>query len=74
MALFLHNGYQAALLFLGAMIGGYVVAPLNLLSQRSQLAYVLDHCDCKLVFTSREHEKPLARGACGRAARDRGRS
>ena len=58
-ALYLHNGYQAALLFLSAMIGGYVAAPLNLLSQRSQLAYVLDHCDCKLLFTSREYEKPL---------------
>ena len=32
------------------MIGGYVIAPLNLLAQRSQLAYVLDHCDCKLLF------------------------
>jgi long-chain acyl-CoA synthetase len=49
-ALYLHNGYQAALLFLAAMIGGYVVAPLNLLSQRSQLAYVLDHCDCRILF------------------------
>jgi long-chain acyl-CoA synthetase len=58
--LYLHNGYQTALLFLGAMIGGYVVTPLNLLSQRSQLAYVLGHCDCKVLFTSREHEQPLA--------------
>jgi len=58
--LYLHNGYQTALLFLGAMVGGYVVAPLNLLSQRSQLAYVLDHCDCKVLFTSREYEQQLA--------------
>jgi len=58
--LYLHNGYQTALLFLGAMIGGYVVAPLNLLAQRSQLAYVLDHCDCKVLFTAREYEKQLA--------------
>ena len=58
--LYLHNGYQTALLFLGAMIGGYVVAPLNLLAQRSQLAYVLDHCDCKVLFTAREYEKRLA--------------
>jgi long-chain acyl-CoA synthetase len=64
-ALYLHNGYQAALLFLSAMIGGYVVAPLNLLSQRSQLAYVLDHCDCKLLFTSRDHEKPLGEALAG---------
>jgi long-chain acyl-CoA synthetase len=58
--LYLHNGYQTALLFLGAMIGGYVVAPLNLLAQRSQLAYVLDHCDCKVLFTAREYEKQLS--------------
>ncbi|MGE0876786.1 MAG: AMP-binding protein, partial [Burkholderiales bacterium] len=59
-ALYLHNGYQTALLFLSAMIGGYVIAPLNLLSQRAQLAYVLEHCDCKVLFTSREYEAPLA--------------
>jgi long-chain acyl-CoA synthetase len=58
--LYLHNSYQTALLFLGAMLGGYVVAPLNLLSQRSQLAYVLGHCDCKVVFTAREYESQLA--------------
>jgi long-chain acyl-CoA synthetase len=57
--LYLHNGYQTALLFLGAMIGGYVIAPLNLLAQRSQLAYVIDHCDCKVLFTAREYEKQL---------------
>ncbi len=68
-ALYLHNGYQAALLFLSAMIGGFVVAPMNLLSQRSQLAYVLGHCDCRLLFTSREYEKPVgeALADCGRA-------
>ena len=58
--LYLHNGYQTALIFLGAMIGGHVIAPLNLLSQRSQLAYVIGHCDCKVLFTSREYERPLA--------------
>ena len=57
--LYLHNGYQAALLFLGAMVGGYVIAPLNLHSQRSQLAYVLEHCDCRVLFTAREYETNL---------------
>ena len=57
--LYLHNGYQAALLFLGAMVGGYVIAPLNLHSQRSQLAYVLEHCDCRVLFTAREYERNL---------------
>ncbi len=58
--LYLHNGYQTSVLFLGAMIGGYVSAPLNLLSQRAQLAYVLAHCDCKVLFTAREYERQLA--------------
>jgi len=58
-ALYLHNSYQAALLFLAAMIGGYVVAPLNLLSQRSQLAYVLDHCDCRILFIASGMESAI---------------
>jgi sulfoacetate-CoA ligase len=58
--LYLHNSYQTAALYLGAMLGGYVIAPLNLLSQRSQLAYVLNHCDCRILFTAREYEAPLA--------------
>ncbi len=53
-ALMLHNSYQAARLFIGVMYAGFTVSPLNLLSQRSQLAYVLDHSDAKLVFTSAE--------------------
>ena len=57
--LYLHNGYQTALLYLGTMIGGYVIAPLNLLLQRSQLAYVLGHCDCKVLFTTRDYESRL---------------
>jgi len=55
-ALMLHNGYQTARLLLGAMYGGFTVAPLNLLSQRSQLAYVLGHSDTRLVFASAELE------------------
>jgi len=53
-ALMLHNGYQTARLFIGTMYAGFVVAPLNLLSQKSQLAYVLDHSDARAVFTSKE--------------------
>jgi long-chain acyl-CoA synthetase len=53
-ALMLHNSYQAARLLIGVMYAGCTVAPLNLLSQRAQLAYVLDHSDTRLVFTSAE--------------------
>ena len=58
--LFLHNGYQTALLYLATMVAGCVIAPLNLLAGRSQLAYVLGHCDCKVLFTAREYEAQLA--------------
>ncbi len=67
-ALFLENGYQTTLLFLAAMIGGFVVAPLNLRAQRSQLAHVLDHCDCKLLFSTAVLEAQL-RDAAGLVAR-----
>jgi acyl-CoA synthetase (AMP-forming)/AMP-acid ligase II len=51
-ALLMHNGFQAARLFIGAMYGGYCVTPLNLLAQPSQLEYVLGHCDAPVVFAS----------------------
>lgn len=53
-ALMLHNSYQASRLLLGVMYAGFVVAPLNLLAQPSQLAYVFDHSDTRIVFTSSE--------------------
>ncbi|MDB5811674.1 MAG: putative long-chain-fatty-acid-CoA ligase [Betaproteobacteria bacterium] len=53
-ALMLHNGYQTGRLLIGVMYAGFTVAPLNLLSQASQLAYVLEHSDTRLVFTSAE--------------------
>jgi acyl-CoA synthetase (AMP-forming)/AMP-acid ligase II len=59
-ALLMPNGYQTVSLFLGAMIGGFVVTPLNLRSSRAGLAYALDHCDCKILFTSQEQSAQLA--------------
>src|SRR5687768_14855370 len=53
-ALLLHNGYQTSRLLLGVMYAGFVAAPLNLLAQPSQLAYVLEHSDTRVVFTSPE--------------------
>ncbi len=57
--LYLPNGLQTTTLFLAAMAMGYVIAPLNLLAQPSQLAYLLDHCDCAILFTAREQEEAL---------------
>ncbi|MCX7174311.1 MAG: AMP-binding protein [Proteobacteria bacterium] len=42
-ALFMHNGYQACRLFIGAMYGGFCITPINLQAQASQLEYVLEH-------------------------------
>ena len=58
-ALYLPNGLQTTTLFLAAMAMGYVIVPLNLVAQPSQLAYVLDHCDCAILFTAREQEAAL---------------
>ncbi|TSA18296.1 MAG: long-chain fatty acid--CoA ligase [Betaproteobacteria bacterium] len=63
--LFLHNAYQTAALFLGSMIGGYVCVPFNLLAQPSQLAYVLAHSDCKILFTARDYEARVAEALPG---------
>jgi long-chain acyl-CoA synthetase len=66
-ALMLHNGYQTADLFLGVMYAGYVAAPLNLLAQASQLAYVLEHSDARVVFVAPEYRERLAAALAGRA-------
>jgi acyl-CoA synthetase (AMP-forming)/AMP-acid ligase II len=55
----LANGYQAAKICLGTMYGGFVAAPLNVMSQPSQLAYVLEHSDAKVVFYSEDHKERL---------------
>ena len=46
------NGYQTTKIFLAAMYSGFVIAPLNLNAQPSQLTYVIDHSDTKLVFVT----------------------
>lgn len=48
--LYLQNGLQTTRLFLSIMAAGYVVTPFNLLAHEDQLAWVLDHSDCELVF------------------------
>ena len=53
-AFYLPNGLAMSALFLATMAGGRVVTPVNLLSQGTQLAYVLKHCDARLLFTTAE--------------------
>lgn len=51
----LPNGGAAVEVFLGAMHGGYVVAPINLLAQDAQLEHVLAHSGTRIVFAAPEH-------------------
>ena len=64
-ALMLHNSYQTARLLIGVMYGGFMVAPLNLLAQPSQLTYVLEHSDARVVFTSGEFADRLKTALAG---------
>ena len=64
-AFMLPNGLSALTVFLGAMAGGYVVAPINLLAQDAHLDYVLDHSRPHVAFASAEHAARL-RAACAR--------
>ena len=57
----LPNGLSAASILLGAMYGGYVVSPLNLLAQDTQLAYMLAHSGTRLVFCAPEFLDRLQR-------------
>jgi len=60
------NGWQAAVIFLGTMYGGFVSVPLNLLAQTSQLEYATAHSDVKLVFADPENAPRLAKVWAGR--------
>ncbi len=60
-AFMMGNGYQTAKLFIGAMYAGLVAAPLNLQAQPSQLAYVLEHSDTRLVFTTDYQNERLSK-------------
>jgi len=55
----LHNGYQTAKLFLGALYSGFVIAPINLLAHPSHMEYALVHSDAKVIFAGKEHRELL---------------
>ncbi|MFJ1258559.1 AMP-binding protein [Cupriavidus sp. CuC1] len=51
-AMLMQNGYQTCRLLIGVMYGGFCATPLNLLAHPSQLEYVLNHSDAKIVFVA----------------------
>ena len=54
-AFLMDNGLFTAELFLGAMYGGFVSVPLNVRAGVSQLAYMVEHCDARVVFVADEY-------------------
>jgi len=55
-ALMMDNGVHTAQLFLGVMHCGFVAVPLNVRAGVSQLAYMLGHCEAKIIFISEKYE------------------
>lgn len=53
-AMFLPNGLQAGIVFMSAMLRGYVIVPLNLLATPVQLLHCLRHSGARLVITCDE--------------------
>ncbi|WHZ10546.1 MAG: Long-chain-fatty-acid--CoA ligase [Burkholderiaceae bacterium] len=53
------NGLNTLRILLGALWGGYIVNPVNLLSQPEQMRYVLDHSDCRLAVVAPEWEQKV---------------
>ncbi|MCP3709905.1 AMP-binding protein [Paraburkholderia sp. CNPSo 3274] len=66
------NGIQTATLLLGAMYSGLIAHPLNLLCQASQLAYVVEHSDTRMIFASAQTS--IALSAALAALREQGMS
>jgi long-chain acyl-CoA synthetase len=59
-SVFMGNGNQTATLLLGAMYSGLVAHPLNLLCQASQLRYIVEHSDTRMIFVCDETVDALA--------------
>jgi long-chain acyl-CoA synthetase len=58
-SVFMSNGIQTARLLLAAMYSGLICNPLNLLSQPSQLSYVVEHSDTRVIFVAPETEAAI---------------
>lgn len=54
-AFLMDNSLFTARLFLGVMYGGLVSVPLNVRAGVSQLSYMVEHCDAKVVFVGDEY-------------------
>ncbi|MFL9919980.1 AMP-binding protein [Paraburkholderia fungorum] len=59
-SVFMGNGIHTARLLLAAMYSGLVANPLNLLCQPSQLRYIVEHSDTRMVFVSGDTHAAMA--------------
>jgi long-chain acyl-CoA synthetase len=64
-SVFMGNGIQTARLLLAAMYSGLVANPLNLLCQPSQLRYIIEHSDTRMIFAGRETRGAVAVAIAG---------
>ena len=69
-SVFMGNGIQTATLLLGAMYSGLVAHPLNLLCQPSQLGYIVEHSDSRMIFACDETLEALIRARTALRERD----
>ncbi|WP_027798353.1 AMP-binding protein [Paraburkholderia dilworthii] len=53
-SVFMGNGIQTARLLLAAMYSGLIANPLNLLCQASQVRYIVEHSDTRMIFVARD--------------------
>ncbi len=58
-AFVMDNGLSSAQLFLGSMYGGYVPVPINVRAGGTQISYMLDHCDAKVIFAEDQYSALL---------------
>ncbi|MDR5879763.1 AMP-binding protein [Caballeronia sp. LZ032] len=59
-SVFMGNGIQTARLLLAAMYSGLVANPLNLLCQPSQVRYIVEHSDTRLIFVADDTHETVA--------------
>ena len=58
-AFLLPNGYWSAVLFLGIMYSGRVIVPLNAVSGKVVLSYVIEHSDSRVILADDEYRGKL---------------
>jgi long-chain acyl-CoA synthetase len=64
-SVFMGNGIQTARLLLAIMYSGYVANPLNLLSQPSQVKYIVEHSDTRAIFVAADTADTIAEAIDG---------